>query len=73
MLNKKKPNYGFFIFLLVVALYVGYCLGMLYGQEISLDNLTTLLQEVLMHPLPIQITPITSRTVLVALLIWLII
>ncbi|MCD7744120.1 MAG: type IV secretory system conjugative DNA transfer family protein [Lachnospiraceae bacterium] len=73
MLNKKKPNYGFFLFLLVVALYVGYCLGMLYGQEISLDNLTALLQEVLTHPMPIQITPITSRTVLVALLIWLII
>lgn len=46
---------------------------MLYGQEISLDNLTALLQEVLTHPLQIQITPITSRTGLVALLIWLII
>jgi len=73
MLNKKKPNYGFFFFLFIIALYIGYCLGMLYGQEISLDNLTELLQEVLTHPLPVQITPITSRTILVAVLVWLIV
>ncbi|MCD8076428.1 MAG: type IV secretory system conjugative DNA transfer family protein [Lachnospiraceae bacterium] len=72
MLNKKKPNYGFFFFLFFLAVYVGYCLGKLYGQKISLDNLTDLLQEVLTHPLPFEITPITSRTILVAILVWLI-
>jgi len=73
MLNKKKPNYGFFFFLFLLAVYAGYCLGKLYGQKISLDNLTDLLQEALTHPLPFEITPITPRTVLVAILVWLIV
>ena len=69
-LNKRKPNHAFFLLLSILALYVGYCLGNLYGQDVTLDTIADLLKQVLLHPLPLRKTPYTIKTMGAMLVIW---
>ncbi len=70
--RKKKPNYGFFIFMFFVAVYAGYCIGMMYGEEITLENLNSLLQYAFLHPWPIRTTEFTLQAIVLAVLVWLV-
>ncbi len=69
-LNRRKPNHAFFLLLGILALYVGYCLGNLYGQDVTLDTIADLLKQVLLHPLPLRKTPYTIKTMGAMLVIW---
>ena len=66
----KKPNHGFFLFLLPLALYMGYCFGTLEGVSLNLENLQELLYGALLHPFPVKITALTPKAVGLAVLIW---
>ncbi len=70
--NRRKTPHVFFIFLLFIALYAGFCLGMFYGREASLENGIELFLEIACHPLQLRITPFTGTTILVSLTVWLI-
>lgn len=59
-------------FLLPFLLYLGYSIGLLYGHDISIDNVLDRLQGAMMQPLPIRITPYTGNAVLLLFMIWLI-
>ncbi len=72
VMHKKKPNHAFFIFMFFVAVYIGYCVGTLYGQEINLENMMEKFRYALFHPWPIRITQFTSRALIIAILIWLV-
>lgn len=70
MTQKKKPNHAAFLLLFFTALYVGYCLGTLYGQDINLDNFILLVEDALKHPLPVRITEYTGKMMLLSVLVW---
>lgn len=68
--NKKRPQYGFWILLLLAALYIGYCVGTL--ETINIDTLVSDVKLALRTPLPIHITEKTGTCLLSSSLIWLI-
>ena len=56
---KRKMNLIFFLCFLPVAVYLGYCIGLMYGNEVTLDNLKPLLLHYLIHSWPLRATPWT--------------
>lgn len=72
MIRPRKPNHAVFVFLFFVALYIGYCLGTLYGKDIGLDNISAMVEGALLHPLPLRITEYTKMTVISSILVWLV-
>lgn len=59
-------------FLLSFLLYLGYSIGLLYGQDISIENVFDRLQAAMMQPFPVRVTPYTGNAVLLLFMIWLI-
>lgn len=59
-------------FLLPFLLYLGYSIGLLYGQDISIENVFDRLQAAMMQPFPVRVTPYTGNAVLLLFMIWLI-
>lgn len=70
--SKNNTNRNFFLCLLPFVIYIGYCIGLMDGQTVTLDNLSGLLQEALLHPLPFRTTQLTGKSILICLLIWLV-
>lgn len=70
--SKNNTNRSFLLCLLPFVIYIGYCIGLMDGQTINLDNLSAQLSEVLLHPLPFRITQLTGKSILICLLIWLV-
>ena len=70
--SKNNTNRNFFLCLLPLVLYVGYCIGLLDGKNVTLDNFSELIQEALIHPLPFRITDLTGKSILICLLVWLV-
>ena len=70
--SKKNTNRSFFLCLLPFVLYVGYCIGLLDGQTVTLDTVSDQLKEVLLHPFPLRITALTGKSILVCLMIWIV-
>ena len=68
--SKKNTNRSFLLCLLPFVLYVGYCIGLLDGQTVTLDTVSDQLRDVLLHPLPFRITTITGKSILICLMIW---
>ncbi len=73
VLKKKKAPKVFFIFLLFITIYAGFCFGMFYGQEVTLENGVQVFFEAAFHPWRLRITPITKTAVLVSLILWLLV
>ena len=69
--KRKKQNLPFLAFLLVIAIYCGYCLGPLTEKE---TDLLTLRQEIgyaLSHPLPFHFGSSTISGIGIAMAVWL--
>lgn len=71
-LKKRKKNHMLWFFLLPFLLYLGYSIGLLYGQDISIENVFDRLQAAMMQPFPVRVTPYTGNAVLLLFMIWLI-
>lgn len=70
-LTPKRPMHKLFVLLLFPTVYVGYCIGTLYGQKIALETVQDLLVYALLHPFPVRITDWTKWAILCLLLVWL--
>jgi len=70
MLEKRKPNHAFFIVLLPVAVYIGYCIGNGEWENATIENLTDFLKYTLTHPYPISFTEKTFQGMLISVGIW---
>ena len=70
---KRKLNVIFFLCFLPVAVYLGYCIGLMYGNEVTLDNLKPLLFHYLLHSFPLRVTPWTWKAILICGIIWFVI
>ncbi len=73
ILKKKKTPKVIVIVLLIITVYAGFCFGMFYGQEITLENGVQVFFEAAFHPWRLRITPITKTAVLVSLILWLLV
>lgn len=71
-LRKRKANHALCFLLLLFALYIGYSIGLLYGQEVSMENVLEKLEEAMLHPFPVLVTPYTGKATAVCLTAWLI-
>ncbi len=75
MKEKIKKNWAavlFYALLFLLAIYLGYAAGSLYGEEITAENLSDEILFAFFHPFPVRITGITGEAVLIAVLLWLI-
>lgn len=70
MIQKRKPNHGFFIFLFPVMMYIGYCLGTITWEEAAIDTVIVLIQEAFLHPLPFRSTEWTVKICMAGSVIW---
>ncbi|MSS13851.1 VirD4-like conjugal transfer protein, CD1115 family [Porcincola intestinalis] len=70
---KRKLNVIFFLCFLPAAVYLGYCIGLMYGNEVTLDNLKPLLFHYLLHSFPLRVTPWTWKAILICGIIWFVI
>ena len=69
----KKLNVIFFLCFLPAAIYLGYSIGLMYGENITLDNLKPQLVYALLHFWPPRITPWTWKGILICSIIWFVI
>ena len=70
MLQKRKPNHGFFLMMLPVSLYIGYCLGNGNWQAVTIETLSDCLKYFLTHPLPFHFTEQTAQGCVAGGVIW---
>lgn len=70
MVPKRKANHGFFLMLLPVVLYAGYCIGKMDWISVTLEHLPDALEYALTHPLPLCITELTGQVCMAGLAIW---
>ena len=68
--SKKKLHVIFFLTFLPAAVYLGYSIGLMYGHEITLDNLKPQLLYALLHPFPPRVTDWTWKGILLSCLVW---
>ena len=71
--SKKKLHVIFFLTFLPAAVYLGYSIGLMYGENITLDNLKPQLVYALLHFWPPRITPWTWKGILICSIIWFVI
>ena len=69
----NKPNYKMYFILSVLPLYVGYCLGKLYGGRIGIDNFTAVIIQALLTPFPVRFTKVTGPAIAVSMLVYMMI
>ena len=69
----NKPNYKMYFILSVLPLYVGYCLGKLYGGRIGIDNFTAVIIRALLTPFPVRFTKVTGPAIAVSMLVYMMI
>jgi len=69
----KKLNVIFFLCFLPVAVYIGYCIGLLDGSNVTLDNLQSQIGYALIHPFPVRITGLTIKSIVICAIIWFVI
>ena len=61
----KKLNIIFFLCFLPAAVYIGYCIGLLDGANVTLDNLRSQVRYALVHPFPVRITELTIKSIVI--------
>ena len=69
----NRPNYKMYAILSVIPLYLGYCLGKMYGTKLDLENFTYVIVNAVMHPFPPRFTSFTPSAVAMCLIIYLMI
>lgn len=69
-IQRKKPKYAFWVFLFILALYAGYCLGTIEPGTMSMNNFVVKAEGALMRPLPFRVTENTRNCVMISLFIW---
>ena len=69
----NKPNYKMYFILSVLPLYVGYCLGKLYGGRIGIDNFTAVIIRAILTPFPVRFTKVTGPAIAVSMLVYMMI
>ena len=67
----NRPNYKMYAIFSVIPLYLGYCLGKLYGTELDLGNFERLIVEAVIHPIPFRVTAFTPGAVGMCLILYL--
>lgn len=67
---QKNLNFAGFICLLLLMIYVGYSLGTLGDEEITLDNITMQVEYAIKHPLPVRTTAYTGKMIGFCVLAW---
>lgn len=70
VLRKQKPNHAFFAALFLVAIYVGYSIGTLHGNVVTIDNAIDLFVNAVKHPLPFCWTEWSAKFIFICVLIW---
>ena len=71
--KKKKQVHSIFMIFFSAALYVGYCIGSIFGEgyEIRLDTVLIDIKQAFLSPLPFKITQMTGKCILGSLAVWL--
>ena len=69
--KRKKQNIPFLVFLLIAAIYFGYCLGPLADKETDLLTLRQEIGHALSHPLPFHFGSSTLSGIGIAMAVWL--
>lgn len=71
--KKKKQVHSIFMIFFLLALYVGYCIGSIFGEgyEIRLDTVLIDIKQAFLSPLPFKITQMTGKCILGSLAVWL--
>lgn len=70
--NKRKPAYGFWVLLLIIALYFGYCLGTLGNDKITIETAGEQVKVALLHPFPFRFTDKTLQIIMISGAVWLV-
>lgn len=68
--RKRRPNYAFLAVLFFLCLYVGYCMGLLNKNELTLENVADKMMYAFTHPFPLCYTEATATGIGLALLVW---
>lgn len=66
----NKPNVKMYLILSVIPLYVGLCLGRLYGVDLYTKDLSAIILRTLLIPVPVRVTPITIPAITGSLVIY---
>lgn len=66
----NKPNVKLYLILSIIPLYVGLCLGRLYGVNLYTKDITGLILKALIIPVPVKITPLTIPAITASLLVY---
>ncbi len=70
MLQKRKPNHFFFLFLLPVILYIAYCFGKSDWKTIRIETLSSYFKYIISHPMPFIWSQQTSQFCLIGAIGW---
>ena len=65
MPEKKHTQKVLLIPMFLLAVYLGYCIGSLYGTDHTFKTAADQLRSIALHPFPLQLTPMTGKSILV--------
>lgn len=65
MPEKKHTQKVLLIPMFLLAVYLGYCIGSLYGTDHTFKTGADQLRSIALHPFPLQLTPMTGKSILV--------
>lgn len=65
MPEKKHTQKVLLIPMFLLAIYLGYCIGSLYGTDHTFKTAADQLRSIALHPFPLQLTPMTGKSILV--------
>ena len=68
--SRKKADRTFFLILLPFFIYIGYCIGLFPVRQVTLDNLSGGVLDVLLHPFPFAVSDWTIKTIAASMLVW---
>ena len=61
MPEKKHTQKVLLIPMFLLAIYLGYCIGSLYGTDHTFKTAADQLRSIALHPFPLQLTPMTGK------------
>ena len=67
MPEKKHTQKVLLIPIFLLAIYLGYCIGSLYGMDHTFKTAADQLRSIALHPFPLQLTPMTGKSILVCM------
>ena len=67
MPEKKHTQKVLLIPMFLLAIYLGYCIGSLYGTDHTFKTAADQLRSIALHPFPLQLTPMTGKSILICM------